>query len=76
MLPMSLAAFGTVLIAFIGYGCALSFMILSLAGLASALFRGRRPQGHFDRDMNSFAIAGAIAFLATFITIVALKLVG
>jgi hypothetical protein len=76
MLPMYLAAFGTTLMAFIGYGCAISFMVLSLVGLLSALFRGRRPQGQFNRDMNSFVIAGGIAFLATFITVVALKLVG
>jgi hypothetical protein len=75
MLPMYLAAFGTTLMAFIGYGCAITFMVLSLSGLASAFLR-KRPHADFTRDMNAFVIAGCLAFLATFITVVALKLVG
>ena len=76
MLPMSFAAFGTALIAFIGYGCSLSFMALSLTALWSALFRNGRAQSMYSRDMNAFSIAGVIAFLAAVITTLVLKIIG
>lgn len=66
-------SFGTVMIAIIGYGCAIVFSLFSLGMLLIALIGDK---SRFNRHMNGFVIAGIIAFLATFCTAVALKILG
>jgi hypothetical protein len=68
-------SFGVGLIAFIGYGCAISFALMSLVAL-SMVFWVKQDSAGRQQDLDVFAIAGVIAFIAAAITAVVIKLIG